>query len=120
MSQKLPPEIENKLVRLQEFQEQLKMLMLRRQQLELQLREVENALEEVEKLEEGMDVYKTAGYIMFKSSKDKVLEELRDKKETLELRIKTVQKQENLVKKQFEELRRDVSRSLSSLGISVS
>ncbi|RLE51504.1 MAG: prefoldin subunit beta [Candidatus Methanomethylicota archaeon] len=113
MTQKIPPEIESKLIRLQELQEQLRMLILRRQQLESQLREVEHALEQVEKLGRDAEIYKTAGYVMFKTSKEQIVNELTDQKETLELRIKTVQKQENLVRKQFEELRKDISKALS-------
>ena len=113
MVQKLPPEIENKLAKLQELQDQLKMILMRKQQLQLQLRESENALSEVKKLGDDSEVYKSAGFVLFKSSKEKVLEELTDKKETLELRIKTVEKQENLIRRQFEELRKDVARVLS-------
>ena len=89
------------------------MLILRRQQLESQLREVEHALEQVEKLDKDAEIYKTAGYVMFKTSKEQIVNELTDQKETLELRIKTVQKQENLVRRQFEELRKDISKALS-------
>ncbi len=116
LTEKIPPELENKLIRLQELQEQLRLLTIRRQQLELQLREVEHALEQVEKLDSDAEIYKTAGYVMFKVSKDRIVDELKDKKETLELRIKTIQKQESLVRKQFEELRRDISKSLTATG----
>ncbi len=112
MTEKIPPELESKLIRLQELQEQLRLLTIRRQQLELQLREIEHTLEQVEKLESNVEIYKTTGYIMFKVSKDRILEELKDRKETLELRIKVLRKQENSVRKQFEDLRKDISKSL--------
>jgi len=118
LTQRIPPEIESKLIRLQELQEQLRMLILRRQQLESQLMEVEHALEQVEKLDQDAEIYKTAGYIMFRTTKKQVVDELTDKKETLELRIKTVQKQESLIRKQFEDLRKDISKTLSTAGLS--
>lgn len=118
MTQKIPPEVENKLIRLQELQEQLRLLTLRRQQLELQLREVEHALDQVKDLSADVELYKSTGYVMFKTSKKQIVDELTDKKETLELRIKTVEKQEKLVRKEFEELRRDLSRMLSSTSVS--
>lgn len=113
---KLPPEVEEKIVKLQDIQEQLRMILIRKQQLQLQLAESQNALEEVEKLSEDCEIYKAAGYVMFKASKSKVLEELQDKRDTLELRIKTLEKQESLLRKQFEDLRRDVNRFLSTIS----
>jgi prefoldin beta subunit len=115
LDEKLPPDVEEKVARLQDLQEQLRLILVRKQQLQLQLAESQNALEAVEKLSDDCEVYKAAGYVMFKSSKAKVLEELRDKRDTLELRIKTLEKQEALLRKQFEELRREVSNLLSTI-----
>ncbi|MCS7364222.1 MAG: prefoldin subunit beta [archaeon GB-1867-035] len=116
MTQKIPPEVENKLIRLQELQEQLRLLSLRRQQLEFQLREVEHALDQVKDLSADVELYKSTGYVMFRTSKEQIVDELTDKKETLELRLKTIEKQEKLVRKEFEELRRDLSKMLASTG----
>jgi len=116
LTQKIPPEVENKLIRLQELQEQLRLLSLRRQQLEFQLREVEHALDQVKDLSADVELYKSTGYVMFRTSKEQIVDELTDKKETLELRLKTIEKQEKLVRKEFEELRRDLSKMLASTG----
>jgi prefoldin beta subunit len=115
LDERLPPDVEEKVARLQDLQEQLRLILVRKQQLQLQLAESQNALEAVEKLSDDCEVYKAAGYVMFKSSKAKVLEELKDKRDTLELRIKTLEKQEALLRKQFEELRREVSNLLSTV-----
>ncbi|MCS7097075.1 MAG: prefoldin subunit beta [Candidatus Methanomethylicia archaeon] len=115
MEDKLPPEVEEKIARLQDVQEQLRLILIRKQQLQLQLIETQSALEEVEKLSDDCEIYKTSGYIMFKSTKSEVFEGLRDKRDTLELRIKTLEKQESLLRKQFDELKREVDRILSML-----
>jgi len=116
LESKFPPEIEERVAKLQDIQDQLRLILIRKQQLQLQLVESQSALEEVEKLSDDCEIYKTAGYVMFKSSKSKILEELRDKRDTLELRIKTLEKQEGLLRKQFEDLRREVNRLLSTVS----
>ncbi len=113
----LPPELQNKLLQLQESQERLRALIIRRQQYELELREVQRALEELEKLSPETPIYKSVGVLLFLADRDKTLSELQDKKETLELHIKTLERQENLARKQVEELRQKISQSLSSAGV---
>ena len=113
----LPPELQNKLLQLQESQERLRALIIRRQQYELELREVQRALEELEKLSPETPIYKSVGVLLFLADRDKTLSELQDKKETLELHIKTLERQENLARKQVEELRQKIAQSLSSAGV---
>jgi len=113
----LPPEVQNKLLQLQESQERLRALIIRRQQYELELREVQRALEELEKLSPETPIYKSVGVLLFLTDRDKTISELQDKKETLELHLKTLERQENLARKQVEELRRKISQMLSSAGM---
>jgi len=116
LESRLPPDVEEKVAKLQDIQEQLRLILIRKQQLQIQLAESQNALEAVEQLSDDCEIYKAAGYVMFKSTKSKVLEELRDKKDTLELRIKTLEKQEGLLRKQFEDLRKEIDKFLSTLS----
>jgi len=116
MSQELPPELQHKIMQLQESQERLRALILRRQQYEVELREVQRALEELEKLSPETPIYKSVGTLLFLADRDKTIAELQDKKETLELHIKTLERQENLARKQVEELRQKITQSLSSTG----
>lgn len=113
----LPPEVQNRLLQLQESQERLRALIIRRQQYELELREVQRALEELEKLSPETPVYKSVGVLLFLADRDKTISELQDKKETLELHLKTLERQENLARKQVEELRQKISQMLSSTGM---
>lgn len=104
----VPPELQHKLMRLQQMRDQLQNVTLRRQQIELELREVEGALEELGKLPAETTVYKSTGILFYKSDHDKLVTELTDRKETLELRVKTLQHQEDSAKKQFEVYRKQV------------
>ncbi|RLE48149.1 MAG: prefoldin subunit beta [Candidatus Methanomethylicota archaeon] len=109
----MPPQVQNQVMRFQELQEQLKMIVLRKQQFELELREVEAAYEEANNLSPDTTIYKAVGVLLFKTDKDKVLKELSDRKEELDLRIKTLEKQEARLKQQLEELRKSIAAYMS-------
>ncbi len=113
-SAEVPPELQHKLMRLQQLRDQLQTITLRRQQLELELREVEGALDELNKLAAETIVYKSTGILFYKTERDKMVSELTDRKETLELRVKTLHHQEDSSKKQFEEYRKQLVEVLPS------
>ncbi|MCD6410105.1 MAG: prefoldin subunit beta [Candidatus Verstraetearchaeota archaeon] len=108
MAEQLPPQVQMQLARLQDLQEQLRAIVLRKQQIELELREVERALKETEDLSNDVPIYKSVGALLFKTEKEKVVKELGERKEELELRIKTLERQESRVKQQLEELRKSI------------
>ncbi len=83
-------------------------------QVELKLKEVERALKEIEKLDEGNDVYKSIGSILVKTDKEKLKEELMDKKETLEIRLKTLQRQEEKLVSKLKEMEAKIRQALQS------
>ncbi|MHA1298782.1 MAG: prefoldin subunit beta [Candidatus Helarchaeota archaeon] len=116
--QNIPPALQHQIMQLQQLQQRLEILMTQKSQLEIQLKEAERALTELENLADDAVVYKSVGAILVKSEKNKVKEELIDKKDTLEMRIKTIQRQEERTKKQFEESRNKVQAALKSPGTS--
>jgi len=71
-------------------------------------------LEELEKLSPETPIYKSVGALLFSAERDKTISELQDRKDTLELHIKTLERQESLARKQVEELRQKVSQMLAS------
>ncbi|RLE57760.1 MAG: prefoldin subunit beta [Thermoprotei archaeon] len=111
----LPPHLQAEIGRLQQLQEQLQMLIMRRQQWENELREIESAISELEKISENTPVYKIAGPILVASTRDKALQDLKERREIVELHIKTLSRQESLLRKQIEELSKKVSEELSRL-----
>ena len=62
--------------------------------------ELDKALEELKKATTE-DVYKAVGPILIKSTKKDLEKELSEKKETLELRLKSLQKQEDRIKEKL-------------------
>ena len=112
LSEEIPQQLQHQLMRLQQIDQQVKVLTSQRTQLELQLRETENALKELESAEEGVGVYKSIGMLLIKSDIKILKEELADKKETLDMRIKTLQRQEERSKKQRDEMREKLARQI--------
>jgi len=114
-SEQLPPHLQQQLARLAQVQEMLSNIIARRQQWEAELREVENAIGELNKVSDETPIYKSVGGLLIKTDKATALADLNDKKETIDLRIKTLQRQESLLKKQLDDLRKRVSDELSRL-----
>ena len=99
--------------RIQEIQileQNLHNLLLQKQAFQMELNETENALGEVEKTKE--DVFKIISNIMIKTDKSKLKEELGRKKELLNIRLKSIDSQENQFSKQLEDLRREIMKKL--------
>ncbi|MBW3023207.1 prefoldin subunit [Candidatus Woesearchaeota archaeon] len=96
---------EEKIQQLQTMEHNLQQLLMQKQAFQAQLLEVESAQEEIKKSE---TVYKVVGGIMLKSEKKDVESELKEKNETLLLRIKNTEKQEETVKEKLKSLRGEV------------
>jgi len=96
--------------------ERLRAVSLSKQQLQAQLLEIKEALEELEKAQEEDKVYKIIGRIMISTPRDRVKKELQEKKDAIETRLMTLQKQEALLKKQLEDLERRIARKMGGAG----
>jgi len=99
---KITPEAQQILIDLQNFQQQMQTVLIQKESLNLQSGEIEKALEELKKATTE-DVYKAVGPILIKSTKKDLEEELGEKKETLDLRLKSLQKQEDRLKERLKE-----------------
>jgi len=108
----LPPQVQNQLRQLQQFQQQLEITVQQRLQIDVRLRETENALEELNKLEENAPVYKSVGNLIIKADKEKLIKKLQEEKETLEVRKKTLESQESKLKEKIEELQKKLQEAL--------
>jgi prefoldin beta subunit len=114
MAEQIPPQVQNQLVRFQEQQEQYKALILRKQQFEMEAKEVEKALQESKNLADDAVIYKSVGILLFRSDKAKIVAELTEKKEELDIRVKTIERQEQRLKQQLEDLRKLIMEQVSA------
>jgi len=72
-----------------------------RKNFQMQLSEVESALLEIG---ENEHTYKIVANIMIKRDSKKTIEELKEKKETLQIRINSIEKQEKKLEEKVKEL----------------
>ncbi len=110
----LSQQLQDQINRLRQMQLQLQMIQQQRQQVELKLREVEEALEELKKVNDKTPIYRNVGNILIKTKgKSQVIEELKNSKETLELRKNTLLKQEGRTKEKLSELQSKVQNAVN-------
>jgi len=113
---KLPPQVQERLLRLQQLQQTLQTVLTQKQQLELELTETEQALSELEKTDENAVIFKSIGSLLVKAEKGKVTTELNERKELLNTRITVLGKQEERLRSQAKELQAKLQRDLSPVS----
>jgi prefoldin beta subunit len=104
----LDEETKKKVVTLQNLSATMEYLTNQKIQIEGSMRETEIAVEELEKINPDVVVYKSIGGIIIKSEKTKLLEEKKSLKTTLEMRIKTIESKISRTKSQIEAMRKSI------------
>jgi len=100
---KLPPNIQERLLRLQQLQQTLQSILVQKQQVEMEKGEVELALAELAKSADDVVLYKAIGSLLVKADKAKVFADLNDRKDLLVTRSTVITKQEERVRSQVKE-----------------
>ena len=105
MSQpELPPYLKEQLARFDQTQQNLQAVLIQKQQVEMELAETEKALEELNKASDSENVYKFAGNLLIKVSKNDMVKELSEKKELGSTRKMVLTKQESRFRESLKEL----------------
>ncbi|MGC9148628.1 MAG: prefoldin subunit beta [Sulfolobales archaeon] len=94
MAETLPPELQQYLVKLQQLRAKLNQILTEKNIVQAQLRETERALEILRNTSPDTPIYRAAGHLIVKVSKEEAERDLNDKKDILELRLKSLEKQE--------------------------
>ena len=113
---RLPPQVQQRLLRLQQLQQTLQAVLTQKQQLELEFTEVEQALSELEKLIDSATIYKSIGSLLVKAKKGKVTVELNERKNLLNMRTNVLGKQEERLRTQVKDLQTKLQRDLRPLS----
>ena len=109
----LPPSVKQQLARFQQLQQTLSVILAERQKLEAELLEVKDALEVLQKSPDDAVVFKAVGPVLVQSSKQKLVEELSERKELAETRLKLLEKQEQRTREQLDSLQKELRQMLS-------
>ena len=102
--QQIPPWLQEQVARLQNLQQNLQSIMGQKQHLEMEQIETERALEVLKKTADADTVYKSAGPLLVKSTKQNLITELEEKKELSNTRITVLSKQETRIKENLKEV----------------
>jgi prefoldin beta subunit len=99
----MPPWLQEQIMKLQQSQQNLQSIMTQKQHLEIEKAETEKALDELKKVADGDAVYKHAGTVLIKSTKQELIDELEEKQELAKTRVIVLEKQEARVKDTLKE-----------------
>jgi prefoldin beta subunit len=100
---RLPPQVQERLLRLNQLQQTLQSVLTQKQQVDMEKTEVEQTVAELEKTADDAVVYKAAGSLLIKAEKAKITEELAEKKEMLDTRSTVLARQEERLRSQVKE-----------------
>ncbi len=109
----IPKETEKKIVELQMLEQSMQNFLMQKQKFQISLSEIENAENELKGLKEE-NAYKIIGDIMIKYKKDKLEQDLKEKKNILDLRLKNLEKQEEKIKEKYESLQKEVMKVIEN------
>ncbi len=110
---RLPPQVQERLLRLQQLQQTLQSVLAQKQQVELELAEVNQASGELEKLMDDAVVYKATGSLMMRTERQKVLTELAERRDLLSTRVGILAKQEERIRSQVKDVQTKLQQDLN-------
>ncbi|NYZ76859.1 prefoldin subunit [Candidatus Micrarchaeota archaeon] len=96
------------------LEKQLEMLLLQRNQLKLQLGETKNAQEELRHA--TGEIYKSAGSLVLKTTKENAEKELKERKELIEIKLNAIQKEEEKMRIVLKELQESLQEQMKKYG----
>ena len=113
---RLPPQVQERLLRLQQLQQTLQSVLAQKQQVEMEKTEVEQTVAELQKTADDAVIYKAAGSLLIKAEKAKITEELVERKELLETRSTVLARQEERLRSQVKEAQTKLQEDLKPVS----
>ena len=113
---KLPPNVQERLLRLQQLQQTLQSILAQKQQVDMEKNEVDQTLAELAKTADDTVIYKAVGSLLVKAEKTKVTEDLNERKSLLETRGTVIARQEERIRSQVKESQTKLQEDLSPVS----
>lgn len=108
----LPPQVQERLQRLQNLQQTLQQLLAQKQQIEMEKMESEKALETLKEVEADSKVFKSVGAVLVERAKKDVVKELTERVDFLDMRLKVIVKQEDKTKEKLTGIQETLQKEL--------
>ena len=103
-NQDVPPWLREQLERYEQLQQNLQSVLVQKQQIDLEIIEIDKALAELEKSADDVKVYKSAGTVMVSSNKTDVIKDLTGSKDLANTKLSVLNKQEERLKENIKEV----------------
>lgn len=112
----ISPKVQNQISMLQQIQQQLQTILQQKAQYEMAIREAKRAQEEISDSADDAVMYLSVGTVMMQKKKDVVSAKLTEKVESLELRVKSLEKQEGMLQGKFQQLQEQIKTAIEGKG----
>ena len=113
----ISPKLQNQIAQFQQLQQQLQTVMGQKIRMDAMLKEMEMTIEELKKTPQDATVYRNVGSLMIKVADiPALLKEIEEDKETTEVRIKSLDRQEKMLKEKFQNVQEQLSRAIGAQG----
>lgn len=109
----LPPNVQERIARLQQLQNTMQQLLAQKQRLEAEMSESERALKTLEETPAEAKTYRSVGAILVERDRETLMKELKERREFLEMRKKVLEKQEGKTKEKLQGLQETLQKELS-------
>jgi len=107
----LSPQLQNQVMQFQQLQQQLQAVSTQKVQMDAQKKEMERTVEELDKAKS--DVFRSVGSLLIKvDDKDALKTELVDAMETLDIRIKALDRQEKGLREKYQTLQETINKAM--------
>jgi len=114
MTAELPPQVQNQIAQHQQIQQQIQALAMQKSQIEAMQKESKMALDELDRLTDDAVVYRNVGELVIKTSKEESITKLKDREETLSLRLQSISRQEERLTSRFKQLQEQIQQALGA------
>lgn len=113
MMDNIPPKVQNQIAQFQQLTQQIQMVTTQKIQLEAQVKELERTVQELERTTDDFAVFKNVGSLLIQV-KDRVglIAELKEQKETAEVRVKTLDRQDKHLRERHQSLQQQITQAL--------
>lgn len=112
----LPPQLREQLQQYQNLQQQVQLLGQQKAQFESKAKELSHAKDALAEAGDDTDVYKMAGAFLIKTpGKAEASKEIEDEAETLQVRLKNVERQQSRMQESLVELQSKIQNALARM-----
>lgn len=116
--EQLPPGAQEQLQKLENLQSQAQQIAQQKAQVKNRLSSVEQSLDKLDEVGEGRNIYEIVGDLLIEAEgKNEVVTDLQEKKEELDMRLKSLERKEKQITENFEELQQQLQQQLQAGGM---